>query len=189
MLKKWTARVTTGLVVAGMAIAAQSAPAVADQQAAPGSGTTTVAASGVDGSTVEVALTEAAPEAGDVSASCSGGWRGATAGLGRWAVSKSDCAWISLDSKKNPQHRRYNWEVQPGTETRICVQVQGHYYNRTKKKMVATWTTAGCGTSGTALVRWSGIPKKNGGYYGHASYPKVRAKVQPGFLGGAYKWK
>ncbi|MFJ8912956.1 hypothetical protein [Amycolatopsis sp. NPDC102389] len=183
-MKKWTTRVTTGLVVAGMALAVQSAPAMADEQA----DTTTVAESEADGSAVEVELTEEVPEGGDVTAAC-GGWRGDIAGRGKWAVDKSDCAWITLDSKKNPQHRRYKWQIPPGSNSRVCVQAQGHYYSTAKKKMVAKWTTAGCGTSGTVLVRWSGIPKKNGGYYGHSGYPKVRAKVQLGFLGGAYSWK
>ncbi|MGK4597819.1 hypothetical protein [Amycolatopsis sp. w19] len=182
-MKKWTTRVTTGLVAAGMVIAAQAAPAMAEQQA----DTTTVTESEADDTGVEVELTEEVP-AGDVSAAC-GGWRGDFAGYGKWRVSKSDCAWISLDSKKNPQHRRYKWQIPPGSNTRVCVHAQGHYYSTSKKKMVTKWTTAGCGTSGTVVVRWSGIPKKNGGYYGHAGYPKVRAKVQPGFGGAAYSWK
>ncbi|WP_340688026.1 hypothetical protein LCL61_18750 [Amycolatopsis coloradensis] len=183
-MKKWTTRVTTGLVAAGMVITAQTAPAMADEQA----DTTTVAESEIDDSTAGVTLTEEATEGGDVTAAC-GGWRGAVAGFGKWAVNKSDCAWITLDSKKNPQHRRYRWQVQAGSNTKICVHAQGHYYNRTKKKMVATWTTAGCGTSGTVLVRWSGIPKKGGGYYGHAGYPKVRAKVQLGHVAAGYRWR
>ncbi|TCC36184.1 hypothetical protein [Kribbella speibonae] len=188
MLKKWTKRVTTGLVAAGLAVAAQSAPALADQQAAPDSGTTTVAASEVDGGTVDVSLTEAAPEAGAVTAAC-GGWRGALASYSKWKVDKSSCGWITLDSKKNPQHRRYTWRIPPGSNSRICVQARGIYYSTAKKKMVGKWTTAGCGTGGTVLVRWSGIPKKNGGYSGASGVPQVRAKVQPGFGGVAYSWK
>ncbi|MER7858736.1 hypothetical protein ABTX61_06515 [Amycolatopsis japonica] len=169
-MKKWTTRVTTGLMVAGMALALQSAPAMAEE---------------ADDSTAEVTLTEEAPEVGTTDC---GGWRGATAGYSGWKVSTSDCAWISPASKKNPQHRRYKWAAQAGSNTRICVQVQGHYWSTKKKKSVATWTTAGCGTSGTVVVRWSGPPKKGGGYLGLAATPKVRAKVQPGFLGVGYKW-
>lgn len=187
MRSKWTVRVTTGLVAAGMVIAVQSVPATAEQQAAP-SNTTTMTATAVDGSPVEVTLTEIAPESGDVSASCSGGWRGAVAGFGKWATSKSNCAWISLDSKQKPQHRRYKWAVQAGTNSRVCVQAQGHLYDRTKRKMISYWRSAGCGASGTVVVRWSGIPKPNGGYHGHSAYPKVRAKSQPGFGGGLYRW-
>ncbi|AIG75339.1 Conserved putative secreted protein [Amycolatopsis japonica] len=173
-MKKWTTRVTTGLVVAGMTLAAQSAPAMADEQ--------------MDTTTTEIALTEVPTEGVDASDSC-GGWRGGLAGYGRWKEDKAGCGWISLDSKKNPQHRRYKWQLPPGSNSRVCVQAQGHYWSTKKKKSVATWTTAGCGTSGTVLVRWSGPPKKGGGYYGLAATPKVRAKVQPGFGGAAYSWK
>ncbi|MFD5247908.1 hypothetical protein ACFWIW_25445 [Amycolatopsis sp. NPDC058340] len=181
-MKKWTTRVTTGLVVAGMALAAQSAPAMAEEEA----DTAAVAASEADGGTAEVTLTEEASEAG--TADC-GDWRRALAGYGKWSVSKASCGYISPDSKKNPQHRRYTWKIPAGSNGRVCVQAEGHYWSTKKKKSVSTWTTAGCGTGGTVVVRWSGPPKKGGGYLGLASTPRVRAKVQPGFGGAAYSWK
>ncbi|MFI9454668.1 hypothetical protein [Amycolatopsis sp. NPDC052450] len=184
-MKKWTTRVTTGLVAAGMVLTAQTAPAVAEEQA----DTTTVAESGVDDGTAEVELTEEAQESGDVTAADCGDWRRALAGYGKWKVSKANCGYISGDSKKNPQHRRYTWKIPAGSNGRVCVQAEGHYWSTKKKKSVATWTTAGCGTGGTVVVRWSGPPKKGGGYLGLAGTPRVRAKVQPGFGGAAYSWK
>lgn len=181
-MKKWTTRVTTGLVVAGMALAAQSAPAMAGEEA----DTATVAASEADGGSAEVTLTEETSEVG--TAAC-GDWRRALAGYGKWSVSKYGCGYISPDSKKNPQHRRYTWKIPAGSNGRVCVQAEGHYWSTKKKKSVSTWTTAGCGTGGTVVVRWSGPPKKGGGYLGLASTPRVRAKVQPGFGGAAYSWK
>lgn len=50
----------------------------------------------------------------------------------------------------------------------------------------------GCGTSGSGSVPWTGWLVT---YQGKSSYlagtamPEVRAKVQPGFLGGAYAWR
>lgn len=184
-MKKWTTRVTTGLVAAGMVLTAQTAPAVADEQA----DTTTVAESGIDDGTTEVELTEEAPASGDVTAAGCGDWQRAVAGFGKWAVSKYTCGYISPDSKKNPQHRRYTWKIPAGSNGRVCVQAEGHYWSTKKKKSVSTWKTAGCGTGGTVVVRWSGPPKKGGGYLGLAATPRVRAKVQPGFGGAAYVWK
>ncbi|UMO99896.1 hypothetical protein [Amycolatopsis sp. EV170708-02-1] len=173
-MKKWTTRVTTGLLVAGMALAVQSAPAMAEEEA--------------DSTTTEVALTDVTTEGIDASGDC-GGWRGGLAGYKDWKVDKAGCGYISPDSKKNPQHRRYTWKLPPGSNSRICVQAEGHYWSTKKNKSVKTWKTAGCGTGGTVVVRWSGPPKKGGGYLGLASTPRVRAKVQPGFGGVAYSWK
>lgn len=126
--------------------------------------------------------------AADVTPMCDGGTRAATASFTSYAVSKSNCAWMSMMSYKNAQHRRYKWAVKPGTNTRVCVQVQGHTYSPTTHKNVARWYKAGCGTGGSVLVPWHAQPRGGGGYYGITAYPTVRAKIQPGFLGGQYTW-
>lgn len=135
-----------------------------------------------------VVTAQSGSAAADVTPMCSTGWRGAVASYTSYAVSKSNCGWMTSTSSKNPQHRRYKWAVQAGTNSRVCVQVQGHTWSPSARKTVARWYKAGCGTSGTVLVPWHAQPTGGGGYYGIIAYPEVRAKIQPGFLGGEYRW-
>lgn len=114
------------------------------------------------------------PERGG--ASCD--WQGAVAGYSDWAVSNGNCSFTSNT------FRYYEWTIPPGSNGRICVQARGWKYDSTQKKNVVVWTGLGCGTSGGANVPWcKGAPNPCIGM------TKVRAKVQPGFLGAAYNWR
>jgi hypothetical protein len=64
------------------------------------------------------------------------------------------------------------------------VEGRGYFWNHEKQKKGKVWRSLGCGTSGSGTVTWKGkgdIPV--------TALPQVRAKVQPGFLGGAYRWR
>lgn len=163
------------LCVAGLAAVAQ-APSVA-AAAPPG------------------AVTVSAPLAADVVAArgICGNWKGAVAGYGRWLTSKSECSVFGHTSTPaNPAKLGYSWQIPPYSNGRICVQGLGYIWSSTQQKTIAKWYSLGCGTSGGGTVPWRGKPFKINGktyYTGVAATPKVRAKVQPGFLGGAYSWK
>ncbi|RYC05862.1 hypothetical protein [Nocardioides zhouii] len=75
-------------------------------------------------------------------------------------------------------HITYSWQIQAGSNGRICVQGQ---WNRdtTGRTWDTGWAPLGCGESGGGRLHW-------GPFLGE---PSVRAKVQPGFLGSAYVWK
>jgi hypothetical protein len=72
----------------------------------------------------------------------------------------------------------YAWAIQPGTNTRICVKGLG-FAKQPNGSRKATWYSLGCGTSGGLMK----VPWGNS-----AGMPKVQARTQPGFLGGAYAW-
>lgn len=122
-----------------------------------------------------------------------GNWKGAVAGYTGWATSKSDCSVFgSSSTPAKPYQWGYTWQIPPYSNGRICVQGLGYKWSATKKKTVSTWVSLGCGTSGGGKVPWYGPKRTLNGktyYLGVAATPKVRAKVQLGFLGGAYSWK
>ncbi|KRC49000.1 MULTISPECIES: hypothetical protein [unclassified Nocardioides] len=122
-----------------------------------------------------------------------GNWKGAVAGYTGWATSKSECnVFGSSSTPAKPYQWGYTWQIPPYSNGRICVQGLGYKWSATKKKTVSTWVSLGCGTSGGGKVPWYGPKRTLNGktyYLGVAATPKVRAKVQLGFLGGAYSWK
>lgn len=109
---------------------------------------------------------------------CSGTWYSAVAGYTDWAKSKADCAHIGSSGLG------YAWSIPPGSNGRICVEGKGHFWNSEKQELGFVWKSLGCGTSGSGSVPWKG---KDGNDI--AAIPMVRAMVQPGFIGGAYKWR
>lgn len=161
-MRKWATRAALGGIAAGLVITAQGVPAAA---------ATAPANAGQ-------------PRATTLGCST---WHGAVAGYTGWATSKSDCGFITSTSPKATQYKTYSWAIQAGSNGRICVQAQGHTWSKAKKKMVTRWYKAGCGDHGLVVVPWHAKPYKKG-YVGLAGMPKVRAKLQPGFLGGGYKW-
>lgn len=122
-----------------------------------------------------------------------GNWKGAVAGYGKWLTSTSECSVFGATSTPaKPAKWGYSWSTAAGSNGRICVEGLGYVYSKKAKETVAKWYSLGCGTSGGGTVPWRGKPHKVNGktyYYGVAATPKVRAKVQLGFLGGAYRWK
>ena len=120
-------------------------------------------------------------------------WRSAVAGYTKWAKSKSSCSYVGPKSTPaKPAKKGFAWSIPPGSNGRICVQAKGYSWDKKAKKTVAKWYSMGCGTSGSGSVPWTGWLVT---YQGKSSYlagtamPEVRAKVQPGFLGGAYAWR
>lgn len=156
-MKKWISRAMLGGVAAGLALAAQGAPAMATP--APAN-----------------AAPDSCPSSHD-----------AVAGYTGYATSTASCAWITSQSSKNAQHRRYTWWIPEGSNAKICVQAQGHTWSPSAKKNVSRWYSAGCGSGGTVSVPWHAQPAGSG-YYGIAAKPRVRAKVEPGTPGSAYSW-
>ena len=132
----------------------------------------------------------AAAQVGSARAAASdcGGWHTAWAAYNKYATSKSDCAYESSSAKKD-QRKGYKWSVQAGSNSWICVQAQGHTWSTKKHKTISKWYSAGCGTSGTVTVPWHAQPRKGGGYQGIIAYPKVKAMIMPGTLGGLYMWR
>lgn len=144
---------------------------------------------------VQGAPAPAAPAAGGdvvVRGTCDG-WQSAVAGVTGWATSRDKCPFTGrVSTPANPEKAKYTWTIPPGSNGRICVEGQGWYWNAAKKKSVAKWVSLGCGTSGGGTVNWVGsryVLKGKAYYNSTMGYPKVRAKVQPGFLGAAYAWK
>ena len=103
-----------------------------------------------------------------------GDWTGAVAGIGRWLKSESDCAVFGTRGTRVG----YSWAIQPGTNTRICVEALG-FTGVIPAPAVRHWYPMGCGTSGHGTVPWGQ----------RAALPTVRAKTQLGFLGGLYRWR
>ena len=104
-----------------------------------------------------------------------GRWRNAVATFGGWSRPyQSDCAVIG----GSPSYRKgYAWAIQAGTNTRICVQARGYVVE--DHHVYPRWFGMGCGTAGSGTVPWGQ----------GAGIPAVRAKIQPGFLGGLYRWR
>lgn len=118
-----------------------------------------------------------APAEPDARRDC-GDWHSAVAAYGGWSDPiQGDCTVFGHAGK--PQFKvGYRWAVPPTSNGRICVQARGFKWVAGRGR-VAAWFNAGCGTSGKVLVPW-----------GNATSPTVvRAKVQLGFLGGAFRWK
>ena len=159
-MKKLIGQAVLGAVTVGLAIAAQGAPASAVTAKAP---------------------------AISAKSNC-GGWHSAYAAFNKYATSKSDCAYESSGAKKD-QRKAYKFAVEAGTNSWVCVQAQGHTWSKKKHKTISKWYTAGCGSSGSVTVPWHAQPKKGGGYQGIIAYPKVKAMMMPGTLGGFYMWQ
>lgn len=104
-------------------------------------------------------------------AGCSRSTR-AVAGLFKWAESTACRSTMGAKGTKIT----YAWQIAPLSNGRICVEAYG--FVKKKGKFKGKWFSAGCGTGGQVTVPWGAI----------LSFTKVRAKLQPGFLGGAYKW-
>lgn len=139
------------------------------------------------------ARAQAAPDPDVAARGTCDGWQSAVAGLTTWATSRDKCPFTGrVSTPAKPEFAKYTWTIPPGSNGRICVEGQGWYWNAKKKKSVAKWVSLGCGTSGGGTVRWVGgryVLKGKVYYHSLMGYPKVRAKVQPGFLGAAYAWK
>lgn len=102
-------------------------------------------------------------------------WQFAAAGYGDYWVSTHQGSSLSGGYGT---HVTYSWQIQAGSNGRVCVQGQ---WNRdtTGRTWDTGWAPLGCGESGGGRLHW-------GPFLGN---PKVRAKVQDGFLGNAYAWK
>ncbi len=120
-------------------------------------------------------------------------YKSAVAGYGGWATSTSNCSFASATSSaSSPAKWGYSWSLPPYSNARICVEGLGQTNDPTTNKTVAKWYSLGCGISGSGKVPWHGPKYTLKGktyYYGVAATPKVRAKVQAGFMGAAYDWK
>jgi len=98
-------------------------------------------------------------------------WKGAWASAGGWVVDTGQPECPVKGEKQPGSFIVITWELQ--ANTRICVQGRG--FNAQNKP---TWYSLGCGVYGYASVPWG---TKD-------ALPKVRAKAQAGYPGGAYRW-
>jgi hypothetical protein len=99
-------------------------------------------------------------------------WTDAVAGYS-WTISYSNCTVFGSAGTK----MSYTWQLPPYSNGRVCVEGVG--YPLKNGARYEKWYSIGCGTGGFA----NGIP-----WGPAAGTPRVRAKVQPGFFGGAYTW-
>lgn len=73
----------------------------------------------------------------------------------------------------------YTWTVPPGSNSRVAVQGKWFDYNPNTGGFDTRWGSLGAGTSGSATFRWGNV----------LANPATRAKIQVGFLGGAYSFR